>query len=146
MSWNKLLFIKQEFQEAWKSLKQAFLFSMLNRALHSCPKKLVSTAEKKCFIERHKPSTLKMGSALSIWNWIKKKKLPKIFAGDTDFLFLLFFKGLSWMFSFLFVCLSFSNYLFPSLNRLLSSRSFDIFSPCYSSSFSSFVFTLSLHF
>lgn len=42
-------FQRQESQEDLESLKQAFPFSVLNTALHSClkKKKLVSTAEKK---------------------------------------------------------------------------------------------------
>lgn len=107
---EQMAFQRQESQEDLESLKQAFPFSVLNTALHSClKKKLVSIAEKKCLIERHTPSALKMGSAQSIWNWIKTRKLPKTFKGGTDFLVSLFFTGLSWVFSFsfiLFACLS----------------------------------------
>lgn len=98
-------FQRQESQEDLESLKQAFPFSVLNTALHSCflKKNLLAQLRKKCLIERHKPSALKMGSAQSIWNWIKTRKLPKTFKGGTDFLVSLFLTGLSWAFSFSFI-------------------------------------------
>lgn len=129
-----------------KPLKQAFLLPMLNAALHSCPQKLVSTAEKKCLIERHKPSALEMGSAQNIWNWIKKKKLPKISKGDS---FPLFYKcQLQAFFLFLvyFVCMSFINYIFPSFKWLLFLHYLSTFSSFYPSNFSYFICTVSLHF
>lgn len=142
-------FQRQGIQEAPKPLKQAFPLPMLNTALHSCPQKLVSTAEKKCLIERHKPSALKMGSAQSIWNWIRKKSFQKYLRETVSFSFSLFYKCQSWAFLLLlfilFACLLLIT-SFHHLNGCYVLCYLSTFSSFYSPNLSCFISTASLHF
>lgn len=145
---NKQLFKGRRFGK--QPLKQAFPLPMLNTALHSCPQKLVSTAEKKCLIERHKPSALKMGSAQSIWNWIKKKKksFQKYLRETVSFSLSLFYKCQSRAFLFLFILLAHLSLIksFHHLNGCYFPCYLSTFSSFYPPNFSYFISTESLHF
>lgn len=87
-----------------------------------------------------------MGSAQSIWDRIKKKKLLKIFKGDS---FSLFYKcQLRAFFFFLFILFAFLSLItsFHHLNGCYVPHYLSTFSSFYPPNFSYFISTVSLHF
>lgn len=69
---KQMAFQKGGVPESLEVFKEGFPIFHVKHSSAFLPKRLVSAAEKKCLIERHKPSTVKMGSALAYGTELRK--------------------------------------------------------------------------